>query len=798
MKAGKTSKKVSLLSVLVLASVAAGFAAEIGDSQLSLAVKVSVDFNHDIQPILETSCLRCHGGEKPKGRFRLDDRAAVLNGGRNNPDDMVPGHSDRSKLISYVARLIEGMEMPPPDEGEPLTARQISLLRVWIDQGANWGATNPPSEYVFSVAPTLRWIGVDGNKQKFREIEGVKEGVGGGWQQFNFRENFTRDKSLSVEGRALFPEQDLQIKLALEKNDFGFVRAGFDVWRKYDDDTGGFAVLLPTNSFALNRDLYLDMGRAWIDFGLTMPDWPQIVLGYEYQFKQGNEATLQWGPVGTQPPFTPGTDAKNVFPAFKHVDEHTHILKLDVTADLSGWQLADAARGEFYQLATRRQNALTDTFGSTPDTVLRINEHDSHIQGANTLSASKQFKDWLAVSGGYLYSRLEGDAAFQQNTLNGAGTYTGGSQWFANRILLEREAHVVSLANLIGPWSGLMLSLAVQGEWTRQETAGNEDLQFGDPSIPALQSAPTTIASHLNTASARENFSLRYTKLPYTVVYAETRLEQESLGRFEQRPDGSLPFLSDIAATIDSAEYRAGFNASPWQRVSLGAGFKHKSKQTEYTHAELFDPNFYSYPGFLRWRDIDDNQIETRLVLRFTAWLRTTFSYRFQETDFNNATAGISGLTPGGNIEAAKQRADVYSFNAGLTPFRRLYLSETFSFSDSRTATAQNGADYLVPYQGHVISLMSSATFTLNLKTAFNVSYVFSTADYGQNNQATGLPAGIDYERHELRFGVTHQFAKNLVTSLTYGFSRYLEPSLGGADDFTAQMIFGAVTIPWP
>ncbi len=66
---------------------------------------------------------------------------------------------------------------------------------------------------------------------------------------------------------------------------------------KYYDDTGGYNPTVIPSEFDLNRDLHVDIGRLWIDFGLTLPRWPQIVLGYEYQFKNGDKSMLDWGNV---------------------------------------------------------------------------------------------------------------------------------------------------------------------------------------------------------------------------------------------------------------------------------------------------------------------------------------------------------------------------------------------------------------------------------------------------------------------------------------------------------------------
>src|SRR5436190_3192045 len=156
-----------------------GGAAEVDTSKLPPAALRPVDYEQDIKPIFETTCFRCHGPERPKSHFRLDNRESALKGGDNGVD-IIPGDSGKSPLVHYIARLVEDMEMPPPGKGDPLSAEQVSLVRAWIDQGAPWGATNPPVVLAFTAEPTLRWAGVEGDKAKFREIEGIKEAAGGG------------------------------------------------------------------------------------------------------------------------------------------------------------------------------------------------------------------------------------------------------------------------------------------------------------------------------------------------------------------------------------------------------------------------------------------------------------------------------------------------------------------------------------------------------------------------------------------------------------------------------------------
>src|SRR5438034_1070480 len=112
------------------AAAAADAQQQIDLTKLPAPLTNHIDFARDVQPIFERSCLRCHGPERPKSKFRLDDRAAALQGGEDNRDDIIPGDSAHSPLIHYVARLVREMEMPPPGKGEQLTATEIGILRA--------------------------------------------------------------------------------------------------------------------------------------------------------------------------------------------------------------------------------------------------------------------------------------------------------------------------------------------------------------------------------------------------------------------------------------------------------------------------------------------------------------------------------------------------------------------------------------------------------------------------------------------------------------------------------------------
>jgi len=95
----------------------------------------AISFEKDVQPILENSCLSCHG-ETMQGRFDLRSRESALEGGARG-SDVVPGDSEASRLY----RRIAGLERPPmPAQADPLSADQVAAIKKWIDQGARWGS----------------------------------------------------------------------------------------------------------------------------------------------------------------------------------------------------------------------------------------------------------------------------------------------------------------------------------------------------------------------------------------------------------------------------------------------------------------------------------------------------------------------------------------------------------------------------------------------------------------------------------------------------------------------------------
>jgi hypothetical protein len=94
-----------------------------------------VDFAHQVVPILREHCAECHTGDKKKGGFSLNSRVDLLAGSENGAV-VEPGKSAKSKFIEVLITKDEDSRMPP--KGPRLSPEKITLLRAWIDGGAQW------------------------------------------------------------------------------------------------------------------------------------------------------------------------------------------------------------------------------------------------------------------------------------------------------------------------------------------------------------------------------------------------------------------------------------------------------------------------------------------------------------------------------------------------------------------------------------------------------------------------------------------------------------------------------------
>ncbi|MBL7730498.1 MAG: DUF1553 domain-containing protein [Chitinophagaceae bacterium] len=102
-----------------------------------ISSKEKIDFNTQVKPIFNKKCIACHGGVKQQGGFSLLFREEALAKTESGKYAIVPGKPSESELINRITETDPEERMPY--KHEPLSATEISILKKWIKQGAEWG-----------------------------------------------------------------------------------------------------------------------------------------------------------------------------------------------------------------------------------------------------------------------------------------------------------------------------------------------------------------------------------------------------------------------------------------------------------------------------------------------------------------------------------------------------------------------------------------------------------------------------------------------------------------------------------
>ncbi|MEM7416080.1 MAG: c-type cytochrome domain-containing protein [Gemmatimonadota bacterium] len=93
------------------------------------AVHEPVSFATEVMPILEQHCWECHSDQSAELGLKLDTYEGVM-AGSDYGTVVEAGDGDGSLMIDMML----GGDMP--ENGDPVPADQIEMIKTWIDEGA--------------------------------------------------------------------------------------------------------------------------------------------------------------------------------------------------------------------------------------------------------------------------------------------------------------------------------------------------------------------------------------------------------------------------------------------------------------------------------------------------------------------------------------------------------------------------------------------------------------------------------------------------------------------------------------
>lgn len=122
------SRKILLVTFLIIVTAS---------SFVVLTHNSHVDFTTQVKPIINRSCISCHGGVRQKGGFSLLFREEALAKTESGRYGILPGDPGNSEMIRRIN--LKDPEERMPYKHDPLSKEEIDILTRWVKEGAQWG-----------------------------------------------------------------------------------------------------------------------------------------------------------------------------------------------------------------------------------------------------------------------------------------------------------------------------------------------------------------------------------------------------------------------------------------------------------------------------------------------------------------------------------------------------------------------------------------------------------------------------------------------------------------------------------
>ena len=91
-----------------------------------------ISYKNDIQPILNASCVNCHGNN---GGLSVGTYNNLMKGTSNNGPVVIANNGNGSLIVKKLQGVAPGSRMPR-EPADKWSESKIETIKIWIDQGA--------------------------------------------------------------------------------------------------------------------------------------------------------------------------------------------------------------------------------------------------------------------------------------------------------------------------------------------------------------------------------------------------------------------------------------------------------------------------------------------------------------------------------------------------------------------------------------------------------------------------------------------------------------------------------------
>jgi hypothetical protein len=633
-----------------------------------------------------------------------------------------------------------------------------------------------------------------GSTAQAQQRHQMSNGAFGGISDFHLQEEVAKKTTLTVDGHALFDQNDYKLTLGLQREELGYVRFNVNDFRTWYNGAGGYYPPTGLQYRLPNDELSLDRGEISVEAGLTLKDLPQAVFKYTHSYRDGDKSSTIWGPV--HPNLT--TTVAGVFPSIYSINEKVDSYALDLTHHIKTTDFGVGVRYDTASLADTRE----ETFYSGEPVQRDVTDKQGTSYDLFNVHAFSEtwLKKNLLFTTGYSFANLNDtfsgsrtygddfDVAYSPDPLNGLGytSLNGGA---------HKQEHVVNVNLMTIPLKNLTIvpSLRVQQDNWNANSSGIGTL--------GNDTGPFTSDSDGESLDVRERLDVRYTGVTNWVYYCGAELT-EGNGNLNQNGGlnqvngfGPPPIQTRTDDTRFFQKYLVGTRWYPYRRTSIDLGGYYKNNQ--YNYNSPLDSTFNGagspdrYPAYLVQQNFQTYDGNVRLTLRPAQNVMLVTRYEYQWSTIDTTPDAISGLN---ESQSSKMTSQIIGQNASWSPWSRLCLQVGFNYVLSETKTPTS--DYtqaILNSQNNYWTVTFNSALILDDKTDLNLTYLYYQASDYNNNSADGLPLGAGADEHTVTASIVRRINPHLRVSVKCAYSQYNDWASGGNSNFNSEMVYSTL-----
>jgi hypothetical protein len=682
-----------------------------------------------------------------------------------------------------------------------------------------------PEEYKNWIELAIGGVITSGDRAQFEQEHRLPgDQVYGGIQDLHVEGTVGKNALFSIDGHALWDFNDYDITVQLAKPNLGYIKAGYTEFRSWYDGNAGF---FPHNDVffePLYPEMHVDRGDAWIELGLRAPNWPEITIRYDHEFRFGQKDSTVWGDtnltgLAVQP-------TRKIVPSFRNIDEKRDIFSLEASKTIGNTDVLLGMRYEHntndYSLNTERNAGELPPVVPPPGQQRKVTQQqndDVDLFSGHGITVTR-ITDELWFTAGYSYTTLTNDLS---------GSRIFGTHWdsaFGEPVptLQPRDHSYIDLAgtaqikedvfnaNLF--WMPLENLAILSGFRYTHENNESDSTFLSEETVPNTQpftplnpaggfhfGPPIPVEGARNSDYNRfaQRLEMRYTGVKDWLFYFEGEWEEE-YGQVDefQSFDEEIPLDKDTHAL--GQKYSIGATWYPTMRLNFAGQYFHRIAS--------YDEDVFiaQYPRLVNqdW-DVDDFNIRMTFRPKLPASMGTlalVTRYDFVHTSIDSQWEIFPQEDLLAELQSGEIRKHVISESLTWNPLPRFFLQANFSYVLNQTDTPANDINLepqtsptVVNFRNDYWTVTSGIGYVIDDKTDFYADYyVYCANDYFKN-AAVAVSYGMGATEHAVSATVTRKLSKNTRLLLKYGYFNYRDVTFGGHNNYRAHSLFSTLQI---